>query len=73
METTLHHCSTKCLAEAFTIMAKYSKDEYVTQAEHTQVWAGMDIDMDDVPEADIRRLHELGWVPTIDGGFHKHI
>ncbi len=47
------------LAEAFTIMAKYSDEPFVTCAEHDIIYAHAP--SKDLSSDDRKRLEELGW------------
>lgn len=47
------------LAEAFTILAKYNDESYVTDAEHDILYA--QVDADKVTDEDMKKLDELGW------------
>ena len=61
------------MAEAFTIMARYTDATYEFCAEHDEIWAGHSINMESVSEADMARLEELGWTPADVGGFHRYV
>lgn len=51
------------LVEAFTIMLKYDPNSsHVICGDHEIVYAGRNIDIDEVSPKDIARLDELGWV-----------
>lgn len=47
-------------AEAFTIFAKYGDEEYSTQADHEEIFAGPNPTI--VSAEDRARLEELGWM-----------
>jgi hypothetical protein len=55
-------------AEAFTIFAKYLANAQVA-CEHDQIWAGPDADI--VSEEDQKRLEDLLWYPSDEGGFTR--
>lgn len=54
--------------EAFQLFAKYSTDAYVC-AEHDEVFAGAEVK--DVSPEDEKRLEELGWIRSTEGGYRK--
>lgn len=73
MSDEIDGSSLKGLAEAFQIMAKYGKSGGNICAEHDEIWAGHDIEIDEVSSDDLKRLKELGWKPSEEGGFHKYV
>lgn len=60
----------KDLIEALTILAKYMDPEerWPTYCEH-DAFHVCHIDPEDVSEEDTKRLNELGFIPSEDGGF----
>ena len=58
-------------AESFTIFAKYGDEDYMVCAEHDIVYAGPHDFGDKITPEDIKRLDELGWIPSEEGGFSK--
>lgn len=59
-------------AEAFTIFAKYTGDNWLDiAAEHDSIWAGPDAER--VSDEDKKRLDALGWTPADEGGFQHYV
>ena len=59
-------------SEAFAIMGKYSDATFQVCAEHDEIFAGNEIDMESISPEDMKRMEELGWmVNESDGGFHR--
>jgi hypothetical protein len=57
-------------AEVFSIFSKYYANAQVC-CEHDQIWAGPESDQ--VSEDDLKRLGELGWWPSPEGGFTRYV
>jgi len=63
----------KDLIEALTILAKYMDPEqkWPTHCEHDVLYV-CHIDEEDVSEEDTKRLDELGFHPSEEGGFQSY-
>jgi len=56
------------LIEALQIFRKYGNPDYPTHCEHDEMW--VDIDNEDVSDADIEKLDNLGFfINESEGGF----
>jgi uncharacterized protein (DUF1919 family) len=63
----------KDLIEALTILAKYMdlEEKWPTHCEHDVLYV-CNINEEDVSEEDMKRLDELGFFPSDDGGFMSY-
>ena len=59
--------------EVFTIFAKYidADERFNVCAEHDEIWAGPDAEV--VTDEDKKRLYELGWTESREGGFRRMV
>ena len=60
----------KDLIEALTILAKYMdpEEKWPTACEHDVLYV-CSVEAEDVSEEDTKRLDQLGFIPSEDGGF----
>jgi len=62
----------KDLIEALTILAKYMdpEEKWPTACEHDVLYV-CNVEAEDVSDDDLKRLKELGFSPSEDGGFQS--